>query len=160
MGERLCGKWMSRKRTTCARTPGHGGPCASPEAMQRARERNATRALIHGKRENPVVKRRYMRVYRLARYGLTQELYDRLLEAQQHACAMCHTPFADGQPVFVDHDHACCPDEKSSCGECTRGLLDLSCNTALGHIERRYDLARAYLDNPPGRLVMRARHAA
>jgi hypothetical protein len=160
MGKTLCGKWMPRKKTTCARTPGHGGPCATPEAMQRMRQHRAAHILIHGRNDNPVVARLYRRAYRLARYGLTQELYDQLLEAQQHACAMCHTPFADGQPIFIDHDHACCPDEKTSCGECVRGLLDLSCNTALGHIERRYDLARAYLDNPPGRLVMRTRRAA
>jgi hypothetical protein len=43
---------------------------------------------------------------------------------------------------------------------CVRGLLDLSCNTALGQIERKYDLARAYLDNPPARLVMKIEHAA
>jgi Recombination endonuclease VII len=128
--------------------------------MQRMRKRNAARDLIYGKRENPAVRRRYLQAYRLSRYGLTQELYDQLLTAQQNACAMCGTQFGDGQPVFIDHDHACCPDEKTSCGECVRGLLDLSCNTALGHIERRYELARAYLDNPPGRLVMRARHAA
>ena len=66
---------------------------------------------------------------------------------------MCHTPFEDEQPIFIDHDHACCPDEKSSCGKCIRGLLCLSCNTALGLIERKYDLARAYLDSPPGQLV-------
>jgi hypothetical protein len=69
-----------------------------------------------------------------------------MLDAQNYACAMCFASFEEGQPVFIDHDHACCPDEKSSCGKCVRGLLELSCNTALGHIERRYDLARAYLD--------------
>ena len=79
----------------------------------------------------------------VARYGLTQALFDRLLEVQQYACAMCHTPFAEGQPFFIDHDHACCPDEKSSCGKCVRGLLCLSCNTTLGQIEREYELARA-----------------
>lgn len=81
----------------------------------------------------------------------------RLLEIQGYACAMCYEPFEAGQPIFIDHDHACCPGEKRSCGRCVRGLLDLSCNTALGVIERKYAMARAYLDNLPawsGRLTI------
>jgi hypothetical protein len=39
--------------------------------------------------------------------------------------------------------------EKQSCGKCLRGLLCLSCNTTLGHIERNYARAQAYLDAPP-----------
>lgn len=73
---------------------------------------------------------------------------------------MCRMPFDADQPIFIDHDHGCCPAEKTSCGTCVRGLLCLSCNTALGHIERRYDLARAYLDSPPGQLVVRRELAA
>jgi hypothetical protein len=65
-----------------------------------------------------------------------------------HACALCHEAFEDDQPICIDHDHACCPDEKSSCGKCVRGLLCLSCNTALGIIERKLEQARAYLDRP------------
>jgi recombination endonuclease VII len=61
---------------------------------------------------------------------------------------MCREPFGK-QPVFIDHDHNCCKTEKTSCGECVRGLLCLSCNTALGHIERKYAMACAYLDSPP-----------
>ena len=67
---------------------------------------------------------------------------------------MCHTPFEDAQPIFIDHDHACCPAEKSSCGKRVRGLLRLSCNAALGLIERKLDLARTHPDRPPGRLVV------
>jgi Recombination endonuclease VII len=99
------------------------------------------------RRDPAAARRRYSLKYRLSRYGLTQEEFDRLLGEQGHACAMCHTAFGDGQPIFIDHDHACCPDEKKSCGKCVRGLLCLSCNTALGHIERKYELARAYLAN-------------
>jgi hypothetical protein len=124
------------------------------------RQRTAARVLSHGRSVNPVVKRRWFQAYKLARYGLTQEIFDRLLKAQRYACAMCGKPFEQGRPMFVDHDHTCCPDEKSSCGKCVRGLLDLSCNTALGHIERKYELARAYLDNPPGQLIVKVQDAA
>jgi hypothetical protein len=83
----------------------------------------------------------------------TQEQFDRLLDAQQHTCGMCHEPFEEGQLIHVDHDHACCQGKNRSCGECIRGLLCHACNIGLGHIERRYAMARAYLDSPPVRLL-------
>jgi Recombination endonuclease VII len=119
--------------------------------MERQRQRDVARSLIGGKRENPDVRRRWTQTNKLLRYGLTRELFDGLLAAQGNACGMCRTPFGEDQPVFIDHDHACCPAERTSCGRCVRGLLCLSCNTALGHIERKYELARAYLDSPPAR---------
>ena len=150
----VCGKWMPRKKTACARTPKHGGPCATAEALAAARQRFAARIAAHGRNVDPAAKRRWNQAYRLVRYGLTREQFERLLEIQEYACAMCHVPFEEDQPIFIDHDHACCPDEKSSCGKCVRGLLCLSCNTTLGLIERKLELAQAYLDSPPGRLVV------
>lgn len=35
----------------------------------------------------------------------------------------------------IDHDHACCPDSSSVCGECIRGVLCRSCNLQLGRLE-------------------------
>jgi len=142
MGQDLCGKWMPRKQAYCARGAGHPpGLCASPEAMEAQRQRGAARFRAY----DPVASRRWRSKHRLARYGLTQKDFDRMLEAQGYACAMCFTPFEEDQPIHIDHDRACCPAEKRSCGRCVRGLLDLSCNTSLGHIERKSDLARAYL---------------
>jgi hypothetical protein len=138
--EDVCGKWMPRAKTNCARKPLHQGECRTPEAMADNRQRKTER------RADP---RKWRSKYRLSRYGLTQQMFDQLLEAQGHACAMGREPFTEDSVIFVDHDHACCPKEKSSCGGCVRGLLCLSCNTALGHIERKGDLARAYLANPP-----------
>ena len=83
--------------------------------------------------------------HKLQRYGLNQDDFDRILEEQDYACAMCPRLFEDGDPVFIDHDHNCCEDEKRSCGRCVRGLLCLRCNTALGYIERYGDMAREYL---------------
>jgi hypothetical protein len=67
---------------------------------------------------------------------------------------MCDEPFRGDSAIYIDHDHECCPGERRSCGRCIRGLLCLSCNTALGHIERKYQLARLYLDNPPGPAIL------
>jgi hypothetical protein len=139
MTQEFCGKWMPRKQAICVRGAGHGGSCATPEAMRNQRRRATARVLTHGRSVNPVVKAQWSRAYKLQRYGLTQGGFNRLLETQQYACGMCHGPFVDGQPIFIDHDHSCCPDEKRSCGKCVRGLLCLSCNTTLGHIERKYE---------------------
>jgi hypothetical protein len=160
MADQLCSKWMPRAQAECARGVGHPPPCASPEAMERQRLRSAQRVIIYGRSFNPVVRARWRQAYKLQRYGLTQADFDRLLQLQDCACAMCHEPFIEDQPVFIDHDHACCPGEKSSCGKCVRGLLDLSCNTTLGHIERRYEMARAYLDAPPGQSLIRVERVA
>jgi hypothetical protein len=116
-------------------------------------ERQREYARAHPHRESPESRKKSNRKYRIASYGLTQEQFNRLLCVQQNTCGMCHEPFAEGQLIHVDHDHACCRGKNRSCGECVRGLLCHACNIALGHIERRYAMARAYLDSPPIRLL-------
>jgi recombination endonuclease VII len=118
--------------------------------MERQRQKKAASDRPY----DPIASARWRLAHKFVRYGLTPADFDRLLELQGYACAMCHEPFAEGQPIFIDHDHACCPGEKSSCGKCVRGLLDLACNTSLGHIERKYEMARAYLDSPPGQAAV------
>jgi hypothetical protein len=76
--------------------------------------------------------------------------------AGSRSCGMCHEPFEEGQLIHVDHDHACCGGNNRSCGECIRGPLCHSCSIALGHIDRRYTMAHAYLDSPPVRLLSAA----
>jgi len=127
------------------RTPGHGGSCKTAEVMERQGEYSRT----HPHRESKESRKKSNRKYRISSYGLTQEHFDLILAAQNYACAMCHEPFEEGQLIHVDHDHACCGGKNGSCGECIRGLLCHTCNIALGHIERRYAMARAYLDSPP-----------
>lgn len=63
---------------------------------------------------------------RLRRYRLTVAEYEAMAEAQDHRCAICQRqePFGSSRPrLCVDHDH-----ENGQ----VRGLLCLSCNTALG----------------------------
>jgi len=84
---------------------------------------------------------------RLTRYGLTEEQYDILDEAQGSACAICRGPQIPvrtqwGTKVLnfdVDHDHAT--------GR-VRGLLCRHCNLALGYLKdnpERAEAAAAYL---------------
>ena len=112
-------------------------------------ERNRLYNRDHPHRESPESRKKSNRKYRISSYGLSQEQFDRLLAAQLQTCGMCHEPFEQGQLIHVDHDHACCQRKNRSCGGCIRGLLCHTCNIALGHIERRYAMARVYLDSPP-----------
>jgi hypothetical protein len=136
---------MPRKKTYCARGAGHPPPCATPEAMARQRQRAAER--FQSRIVSPAAKIRWNRKYKITRRGLTPEKFQEMLEAQGYACAMGREPFADGQRIFIDHDHACCPGDKT-CGKCVRGLLCLTCNIALGYIEAYGELAKVYLRHP------------
>jgi hypothetical protein len=66
-----------------------------------------------------------------ATYNLTKKQFLDLVNQQQGCCAICKNPTQDW---CVDHDHACCPGDKS-CGRCIRGLLCVHCNTGLGYFK-------------------------
>ena len=75
------------------------------------------------------------RRYKAALYGLTPEVYNRMLEEQGGVCAICSQPEPRCQGLSVDHDH--------NTGV-VRGLLCSNCNTALGlFIDDPDRLARA-----------------
>lgn len=69
------------------------------------------------------------------RYRMTPERWDEMLIAQNGRCAICAAPEPPDRRLAVDHDHACCPHPKRSCGKCIRGLLCTSCNNRLGIVE-------------------------
>lgn len=73
------------------------------------------------------------------RYGITEQQYEAMKEAQSGACAMCGTtPTGDGQSgiLYVDHNHAT--------GR-VRALLCHRCNTRLGVYESMLSVAPGYL---------------
>jgi recombination endonuclease VII len=88
----------------------------------------------------------------LERYNLTADQYAAMLEAQSGACAICKKapdPTGRMKRLSVDHDHGCCPGDRS-CGKCVRGLLCGTCNGMIGMAnddpERLYAAIR-YLGN-------------
>ncbi|MFE6126824.1 endonuclease domain-containing protein [Streptomyces sp. NPDC056437] len=76
----------------------------------------------------------------LKRYGLTEMLFEQMKAAQRGRCRICEELT---EKLVVDHDHACCPSAKKSCGKCVRGLLCSRCNIALGLLRDKPELAIA-----------------
>lgn len=91
------------------------------------------------KAKNPAKYKADKRKYKLrTKYGITAERYDEILAEQDGKCAICASPDpVRGDNFCVDHDHDCCPGEKT-CGRCIRGLLCFPCNIHLGHVETWY----------------------
>jgi hypothetical protein len=68
------------------------------------------------------------------KYGLTCEAVNDFLIKQNNQCAICPLVFSYASretTPCVDHDHSCCPGQKS-CGKCVRGLVCRMCNVLLG----------------------------
>lgn len=123
------------------------------EAKRISREKHPT---------SPEKRRHYVRTYRerhpervkrndrrqnlRRKFGIEEEDYLALLESQHGKCAICSQE-PETKLLAVDHDHSCCPGQKS-CGDCIRGLLCSNCNTALGLLDdsiERLRRAQAYL---------------
>ena len=143
-----CGRWMPRKGTYCARTPGHGGDCMTPEEMERRRAYKR----VHPHIETPEVRKKHNRKSRITAYGITVERFTQILASQGNACGMCHEPFEDGQLIHIDHDHGCCDTDCRACGDCVRGLLCHRCPVALGYVETYREMADAYLATLPAKV--------
>lgn len=75
----------------------------------------------------------------LRRHRLTVDRYKQIRDRQGGTCAVCRRcayrdPQVGAVPLYVDHDHDCCPG-RESCGRCVRGLLCSGCNGTLGELE-------------------------
>lgn len=78
---------------------------------------------------------------RKRKYGLDKESFWARYNDQNGLCLACDEPLAEVD-VCVDHNHRCCA-ETPTCGECIRGFLYRTCNTALGLIGDSPDRAMA-----------------
>jgi hypothetical protein len=132
---------------------GHRGECKKcNSALQKARyERDPQTAVARSKRWQAENRERYLASQRQhrrknrarlraedrkrwlkAKYGMTPEDFDALLERQGHRCAICGVP--GGEDLHVDHDH--------QMNE-VRGLLCGKCNKAIGLLSEDPKIVRA-----------------
>lgn len=79
------------------------------------------------------------------KYGITLEEYKEMLKLQNDGCAICGTKEIDYPYFYVDHNHECCPREKS-CGFCVRGLLCKHCNFGIGFLKDNPEYLSSALD--------------
>jgi hypothetical protein len=83
--------------------------------------------------------------YLKSKYRITEADYIAMLEQQGGVCAnpTCSSG-PDRRSLDVDHDHACCPGQKS-CGKCVRSLLCNGCNVALGGVNDSVEKLRGLI---------------
>ncbi|AYQ98847.1 endonuclease VII [Mycobacterium phage NiebruSaylor] len=93
-------------------------------------------------------------------YGIPQELYWALYEAQGGKCAICQIATGKTKRLAVDHDHkmaveVCGHDANKGCPRCIRGLLCGPCNQGIGRWSPKA-LVRAldYRLSPPAHTVI------
>lgn len=108
---------------------------AKPEVFQR----RAANLEIAKERRKGSSRKWYLK----STYGITVEQYEELFNKNDGKCYICNSSV--NYWLHVDHDHSCCPTNKS-CGNCIRGLLCYNCNTMLGYAKDSIDVLRRATD--------------
>lgn len=114
----------------------NGKPCKQGHAGKRD---TATSLCIDCKEYRRLKRKPKNRKYDLAKFGLTVEQYDELLQKQNGVCAICKRPETiilnwKLKPLAVDHCH-----ETNR----IRGLLCAQCNVGIGNLKHNPDWLRA-----------------
>lgn len=78
------------------------------------------------------------------KFSITPEQLAEIAVRQGDRCYLCERPL--GSDRHVDHDHACCPGNRS-CGKCVRGVAHQLCNQGIGQF-----------DDDPSRMIQAARN--
>ncbi len=92
-------------------------------------EYEATKKYRKENRERVKEQRKW--VLRRHKYGIERADWENFLLLQDGKCAICLQSFEELDSVVVDHDHSCCPSNRT-CGNCVRGLLCRMCNSGIG----------------------------
>lgn len=82
---------------------------------------------------------------RFAKFSISEEDYYAIVDAFKGVCGICQSPPNPDRDFAIDHDHSCCPGNKS-CGQCIRGILCLECNLRMSWVDRvGLDAVTAYI---------------
>jgi hypothetical protein len=76
----------------------------------------------------------------------------RLLEDQDGLCYLCDEPLAV-EDAHLEHDHRCCPRQKTFCDRCIRGAACGPCNTGIAMLRDDPDLIERVARNLRARLA-------
>ena len=107
-------------------------PCMNTYQRERYASPEQFKQRKMSEEENRVKRKEsYRKYYLKTMYNLTQDQFDAMMIEQSGRCGICETQATPDRYFHVDHDHACCPGDRS-CGECVRGLLCFKCNNVLG----------------------------
>lgn len=136
-GSRIC--------LTCeaARTPAH-----CPQGHEYTEE-NTYIAKDNSKHCRTCSRERQPEIRLMSKYRLTSDLLEQKLLFQDNKCTVCGRKFTADLKHNIDHDHSCCPGEKT-CGKCIRGILCVDCNRLLGDARDSIDVLQSainYLQN-------------
>lgn len=85
------------------------------------------------------------RKFWLKKYGLTEEMFDEMLEKQEGRCAICRRIGNGSVRFHVDHDHS---------SGFVRGLLCTSCNQGLGSFKDNPDFMLSAIEYLRSRKVI------
>jgi len=89
------------------------------------------------RKKNPDKVANYNRDQRLKRYKITENDYQNFLVKQNNSCAICKNTEPGGLDWAIDHCHKT---------NIVRGLLCISCNTAIGSLKENPELFKAALN--------------
>jgi hypothetical protein len=78
-------------------------------------------------------------------YKLTTPEWEVKFESQGRCCAICKSLEPHDKNWNTDHDHACCPTNRT-CGKCIRSILCGPCNLGLGGFQDTPEWLRAAAD--------------
>jgi len=78
-------------------------------------------------------------------HKITLEKFNEILAEQGNVCKICKKTNNEERGFVIDHDHNCCPKDKS-CDKCRRGILCQSCNKTLGFAKDNPEILQNAID--------------